>query len=250
LVRTTKRVSALALFVAVFTAASEVFFVCLLADNPALLRPALSLWSLLVANLVGVAVMLAYFFGRNPGLGGSLLGSRLEMLSEGIVAGLIGGLVVALWFFLIDVSVGRPFQTPSMLGAAIVGSKAAARMALISPEMIFIYTVLHFAAFMLFGVLVAALLASLKRTEVLVAGLFLVFLLFELFFVGLITMIDEELLSVLRPWKIELGNLLASGALLAFLLARNHEIRATLVHGWKNLQNVMDNLIPKLPGAR
>jgi glycopeptide antibiotics resistance protein len=249
LVRATRRASMLALFAVIFLAASETFFVLLLTGSEASSVPALSRWSLLVANLMGVGVMLAYFFARNPGLGGSLLGSWSEVVSEGIVAGLIGGLVVALWFFLFDVSTGQPFQTPAILGAAIVGNNAAAAMASVSPELVFIYTVLHFAAFMLFGILVATLFAHLKRTEVLVAGLFLVFLLFELFFVGFMTMIDEQMLQVLRRWKIEVGNLLASGSVLAFLLARNRDVRAKLVHGWKGLQEVMEHMVPKPPAG-
>jgi hypothetical protein len=250
LVKTTKRASVLALFVTIFIACSESVFVVLLADKEASFGSTVSQWSVLVANLVGVAVMLAYFFARNPGLGGNLLGSSVEVVSEGIVAGLLGGLAVALWFFLFDLSAGRPFQTPTILGAAIVGKQGAAMMASVSPELVFVYTVLHLAAFMVFGVLVAALLANLKRTEVLVAGLFLVFLLFELFFVGLMTMIDEEMLNVLRRWKVELGNLLATGVVLTFLLARNREVSARLVHGWRGLQAVIDHMVPKPPESR
>jgi VanZ family protein len=250
LIRATRRASTVAFFVVIFIAVSEVGFVLLLAGGQSPSVPGITRWSLLVANLMGVGVMLAYFFARNPDVGGNLLGSWSEVVSEGIVAGLIGGLTIAVWFFLFDVSAGQPFQTPAILGAAIVGNNGAAAMASVSPELVFIYTVLHFTAFMLFGILVAALLAHLRRTEVLIAGLFLVFLLFELFFVGFMTMIDEEMLQVLRRWKIEIGNLLASGVVLAFLLARNREVRAKLVHGWRGLQEVMEHMVPKPPASR
>ena len=47
-------------------------------------------------------------------------------LREGIVAGLIGAAVVALWFFVFDILRGRPFFTPGALGSALfLGSSTA-----------------------------------------------------------------------------------------------------------------------------
>src|SRR5262245_59238304 len=40
-------------------------------------------------------------------------------LREGIVAGLIGAAVVAIWFFVFDILRGRPFLTPSLLGSLV-----------------------------------------------------------------------------------------------------------------------------------
>src|SRR5207247_8113943 len=37
----------------------------------------------------------------------------------GIVAGLIGAAVVAVWFFAYDIARGRPFHTPGLLGAFV-----------------------------------------------------------------------------------------------------------------------------------
>ena len=44
---------------------------------------------------------------------------RRSVLREGIVAGLIGAAVVAVWFFVYDLARGRPFHTPSLLGAFV-----------------------------------------------------------------------------------------------------------------------------------
>src|SRR5438094_265370 len=41
------------------------------------------------------------------------------VLREGIIAGLIGAAVVAVWFLILDVARGRPFLTPTILRAAV-----------------------------------------------------------------------------------------------------------------------------------
>ena len=42
-----------------------------------------------------------------------------SILREGIVAGLIGAAVVAVWFLVFDIIRGQPFLTPGLLGAAV-----------------------------------------------------------------------------------------------------------------------------------
>ena len=54
--------------------------------------------------------------------------SRFRYLREGIIAGLIGAALVAVWFLIYDVARGRPFRTPSLLGmAAFEGVSEATR---------------------------------------------------------------------------------------------------------------------------
>ena len=45
-----------------------------------------------------------------------------SVLREGVVAGLIGAAVVAVWFFAYDTARGTPFLTPALLGTGIVFS--------------------------------------------------------------------------------------------------------------------------------
>src|SRR2546425_12202169 len=42
-----------------------------------------------------------------------------SVLREGVVAGLIGAVVVAVWFLVFDPARGRPFLTPGLLGVAV-----------------------------------------------------------------------------------------------------------------------------------
>ena len=82
-----------------------------------------------------------------------------SVLREGIVAGLIGAAVVALWFFVFDLLRGRPFLTPTLLGSFVffgVNTPAGLDPAL-GP--ILGYTVLHGLAFVAFGVVAATMMA-------------------------------------------------------------------------------------------
>ena len=44
-----------------------------------------------------------------------------RLYQEGLVAGIIGALTVALWFLVVDVLHGRPLYTPTVLGTALFG---------------------------------------------------------------------------------------------------------------------------------
>ena len=41
-------------------------------------------------------------------------------LQEGMDAGIIGGLTVAVWFLILDTIAGHPFFTPSVLGQIVI----------------------------------------------------------------------------------------------------------------------------------
>src|SRR5207302_10658991 len=82
-----------------------------------------------------------------------------SVVREGIVAGLIGAAVVAVWFFVFDLLRGRPFLTPTLLGSLVFfGVKTPTGL---DPALgpILGYTVLHGLAFIAFGAVAAPLLA-------------------------------------------------------------------------------------------
>src|SRR5207249_9438798 len=49
----------------------------------------------------------------------AMAAARRSVLREGVVAGLIGAVVVAVWFLFFDLVRGRPFLTPGLLGGAV-----------------------------------------------------------------------------------------------------------------------------------
>src|SRR5207249_5034080 len=81
-----------------------------------------------------------------------------ELIAHGVVGGLLAGLVVALWFLLVDSLAGRPFHTPAVLASAL------SRQDITTPSfrLVAAYTVVHFAVFALLGVAMAGAIAALR----------------------------------------------------------------------------------------
>ena len=42
---------------------------------------------------------------------------------DGVIAGVIGATVIAVWFFIVDLVQGRPLYTPTVLGTALFGGE-------------------------------------------------------------------------------------------------------------------------------
>src|SRR5262245_38672545 len=109
------------------------------------------------------------------------LGER-SVLREGIVAGLIGAAVVALWFFVFDLARGTPFLTPTLLGSMVFfGVKTPVGL---DPALgpILGYTVLHGLAFIAFGIVAATMMAMSEREPSLFIGFVILFAAFAVFF--------------------------------------------------------------------
>jgi hypothetical protein len=226
LVTAARRRPALLFTLVLLFAGFELFFVALIVFWASPLLSTIPWLAVLVANLLATAVMLAYFFVRNPDLGGSLLGAWLDAVSEGMIAGLLGGAIVATWFLLIDLRLGQPLRTPALLGAALFSATPLKAAAQTSAAFIVGYTVLHFAAFAGFGILVALLLAASERQPMLRLGLFLLFGWLELFFVGFLSLVDYSLLEVLTSSRIVVGNVLSTVGMVAFFYSRHRGLGA------------------------
>ena len=144
-----------------------------------------------------------------------------RIVTEGVAAGALGAGVVALWFLCWDVARGVPLFTPALLGATVFDGLRDATAVQITPRLVLAYSLVHAAAFGLFGVTAAALLAAADRWPVLRVGLFLLFCCFEVFALALLAVLAEWLLETLPWWRIATGNVLAAAAMLGFLLRRH-----------------------------
>ena len=194
-----------------------VIFVTLLRPE---FQPALSWWSVLVGNLLATAVMAGFFFARHPQLGAQLFGAWVAVLAEGAAVGVIGGTVVIIWFLFHDLgSRSNPFRTPAMIGGALLEGAHNPAAAAVSSPLVMGYTVLHFAAFVAFGVVAASLAASLDE-PLLWTSFLLVFCLFQTFFAGFASVLSEALLDQLGWGTIVVGNLLSATSMLGFFYLR------------------------------
>jgi len=155
-----------------------------------------------------------------------------SVLREGIVAGVIGAAVVAIWFFVFDLLRGRPFLTPTLLGSFVffgVNTPAGLTPA-IGP--ILGYTVLHGLAFIAFGIVAATMMAMSEREPSLFVAFVILFAAFEVFFFGVLSIVGDAVQAALVWWAVLVGNLLASIAMLWFFFRAHRALPRTLVGSW------------------
>jgi hypothetical protein len=183
----------------------------------------LAWWTILVANALAAAGMLAYFFIGERALGRTLLGPWPRPFREGAIAGLLGAAAVAIWFFVNDLAAGVPLRTPALLGAALFDGLRDPAALVVTAPLVIKYTLVHGAAFLLFGWLAAGLLRLADHEPRLLFAFFMLFCCFEVFFIALIAILAEWLFDTLTWWRILGANLLAAVVMLAYFF-REHRL--------------------------
>jgi hypothetical protein len=211
-------------FIVLFACFEAAFFAVLGAFGQSI-QGALVWWAVLVGNLLASIGMLWYLFRAHRALPRTLVGSWGTVLREGIAAGVIGAAVVALWFFAIDAIQGDPFRTPQLLGTALLRQEGA--MASVAA-----YTIVHGAAFILFGVVGALLIAGAERQPMLIFALVILFTSFEIFFFGLVLIAASWVMDEVAGWTIFVGNILAAAAMLAYYFRRHRALAHRLTAAW------------------
>ena len=232
LIAAAERETALIVALIIFFAAFEVFFIALVIYFGPSVNAVVSWWSVLVGNLLATGVMLTFFYVRHRVLGRSLLGRWTAIVREGAIAGVIGAAAVAVWFIVYDTSVGRPLHTPALLGAMLFEGLRDPATLHTTAGVVLGYTVIHGAAFIVFGIAAAALLTATEREPMLLLAVFILFTCFEVFFFGLVMAIDAALVEALGWWTIFVGNVLAATAMLWYFLRRHRGLRGRLADGW------------------
>ena len=211
-------------FVILF-ACFEVFFFGVVGALGKSMVGVLVWWAILVGNLLASVAMLWYLFRAHRALPRSLVGSWGGVLREGVVAGLLGAAVVALWFLAIDAIQGEPLRTPKLLGAALLRQSAA------MPAVLG-YTVVHGVAFVIVGILGAALIAGAERQPLFIFALVIFFTAFEVFFFGAVVIAAKWVLDELAGWTVLLGNLLATAAMLGYFFKGHRALARRLTSAW------------------
>lgn len=144
------------------------------------------------------------------------------VLEDGIFAGVIGAVLLAGWFLLLDTLNGHPFNTPALLGTLVTqGAAAMATMNGISPQPIAVYTGLHLATFIVVGTIAAYLWAQFEHYPILGFVMLVGFLAFELGFFALDLALGFHLMGRLGAWSVAAGNLLAAAGMFVYLRSRH-----------------------------
>ena len=151
-----------------------------------------------------------------------------DVIRQGIVAGVIGAVVVAVWFLIVDSIAGRPLFTPAALGSAILFGASGPVSVDFSVTTIVGYSLIHVSAFVLAGVLASTLITQAERAPYLVFGMFLMLVIFATFIVAIVAMLATWLMQELAWWSVLVGDFLAAVAMGAYLLKMHPKLQAEL----------------------
>lgn len=184
----------------------------------------------LVGNLIAGVTLLGmlHLTGATPPIMWWDYLAEHRIVREGIVSGLIGAAAVAFWFLLFDLARAEPFFTPGALGSALFLGVTTTDDVVVNFGTVAGYTMVHLAAFVITGLVAAAVMTHGERIPSLVFGAGMLFVTFEAFFMGFIALIAEFLLGAMAWWTIAIGNLLATVAMGWYLWQRHPKLRAAL----------------------
>ena len=146
---------------------------------------------------------------------------------EGIMAGFIGAIILAAWFFVLDTVSGQPLYTPSALGTALFRPEkalAAPSDVAISWEMTAMYTWVHVLLFIVFGGIASRLLLYAESNPTFGFGILLLFVFFEFGFVVAAFLFARSVLGLLAWPAVLVGNLLAAGGMVTYLWFRHRNL--------------------------
>lgn len=139
-----------------------------------------------------------------------------QVVRDGIVAGLIGAALVAIWFDALDTLSGQPLRTPALLGAMLFKGLRDPQVLQISYGVVLEYTFLHLLAFAAFGLLCAIIILTSEREPARLWAFVALFVCFELFFIAVVWLFSRSMVGALIWWAILVGNLLATVGMLAY----------------------------------
>ena len=145
-------------------------------------------------------------------------------IREGVIGGVLGATGVAAWFLIVDTIAGQPFFTPRILGEAVKSIVAPESFA--SPFVIVVlYTVFHYAAFIIAGVAIMALIHGSARHIGLLAGMVMLFVALEVLFYGFVLVLQMATpLEGIAWYQVGAANLVAAGLMGRYLWLRHPEL--------------------------
>jgi hypothetical protein len=133
---------------------------------------------------------------------------------HGVRAGLLGAVIIAVWFLFLDYGHGRPLHTPNLLGTKVFGAGGVLPPA-------FSFTLIHCAVFTLIGIAAAHLVGMIER------GLYrwglvalLLFIILDLGFSAFALTARAIGLEALSWPDVLIGNALAAVAMMTYLWRR------------------------------
>lgn len=143
--------------------------------------------------------------------------------AEGVTAGFLAAFAVAVIFLVVDLLAGQPLDTPRKLGSLLMSGTIAGAGSAASP--VALYTLFHFAAFSLAGIVVAMIVHVTMRRPIALVLFVIVFFAFEVAFTGFVAFLDVQSMGGLTPWQVAAGNVVASLTMAAYFASKYPRLR-------------------------
>ena len=140
-----------------------------------------------------------------------------QILEDGFFCGVLGAGIVALWYLVLDTLAGRPLYTPSLLGSLLFQKGASLANVTVQPQVVFWYTAVHAFVFLVAGMIAAWLAAQFEKFPSVGIAMLFLFVIFETAFFAFALAVGKTVLGTLGLWTIAVANLLAAGAMAAYL---------------------------------
>lgn len=132
---------------------------------------------------------------------------------EGLATGLLGAVIVAVWYVICDLAAGRPFYTFNVLGRIFLQGDVNPGARAIDPGAVAGFVLLHLASFVLLGMALALLTHLASRNIQLRMGVWLGLVVAFLFLTGLVFMLNTSTGNRLPLWEVLGGGVLGVTAM-------------------------------------
>ena len=153
-----------------------------------------------------------------------------NFLREGVITGFIGATAIAVWFLLVDTIAGHPFATPIFLGKGVVSvlGKSMNMMGDTAFTQVLGYTVFHYVAFIVVGIVLTVIVHQAERTPGILAGLLVAFVIMTMGFYMIAAAFAQSSLGQIAWAQIFIANLLAAGLMIGYLWRKHPKLNRQL----------------------
>ena len=154
---------------------------------------------------------------------------RHSSIREGIIAGVLGATTIAVWFLIVDIVAGHALYTPDLLGRGLISilGKPPTMPDTMATHVV-AYTLFHYAAFALVGIIVASIVHQSARTPAILAGFLVMFVMFEIGAYGLAGLLTESQFGGMAWYQIFIANLLATAIMGWYMWVRHPNLKRDL----------------------
>ena len=153
---------------------------------------------------------------------------RHNLAREGAITGVSGAVVVAAWFFIIDVYHGHPLATPSALGQVFVFGSSTPSFTVIDWWAVIAYTIIHLMVFTVIGMTLTSLFHAAMVSPLARPALLMSFIVFEFFFFGVTLLYNARTGPLFPEWSVLLANFLSAAAMGGYLWRHHPSIKRSI----------------------